>query len=148
MPVNYKIYKSNAKNATNGKYYARAIYKETVDIKQLAATMQNNCTVKQSDILAVLTELAEVMKQEFLRGNRVKLDGLGYFKVTLRSKGADDVTKFTAADNITGIRLLFIPETSIEPNGSHVRNMIAGIKLKEVDNYESLRTKDAANDGE
>lgn len=148
MPVNYKIYKSNAKNATNGKYYARAIYKETVSINELATVMQNNCTVKHSDILAVLTELAEVMKQELHRGNRVKIDGLGSFKVGIHSKGAEDVSKFTVAENIVGTRIIFMPETTIEASGNHVKTMLAGIKVKEVDDYKSLRTKDAAEEGE
>lgn len=141
MPVSYKIYKSTAKNATKGKYYARAIYKDTVSIKELATVMQNNCTVKHSDILAVLAELAEVMKQELQRGNRVKIDGLGYFKVGIRSKGAEDVKKFTAAENITATRILFMPETTVETNGSHMKAMLAGIKVKEADDYNSLRTQ-------
>lgn len=55
MAVNYKIYQSTAKNATKGLYYARTAYRETVDLKKLAEIMQANCTVKYSDILAVLT---------------------------------------------------------------------------------------------
>ena len=63
MALNYKIYQSNANNSTKGKFYARASHKETVGIKELAAVMQDNCTVKHSDIVAVLSELSEVMKQ-------------------------------------------------------------------------------------
>ena len=55
MAVNFKIYQSNRKGETNGKYYARATYRETVSIKELAEVMQNNSTVKKSDIVAVLT---------------------------------------------------------------------------------------------
>ena len=33
MAVNFKIYQSNRKGETNGKYYARATYRETVSIK-------------------------------------------------------------------------------------------------------------------
>ena len=57
MAVNYKIYQSKANNASKGLYYARAAYRESVGLKKLAEIMQANCTVKYSDILAVLTEL-------------------------------------------------------------------------------------------
>ena len=76
MAVNFKIYQSNRKGETNGKYYARATYRETVSIKELAEVMQNNSTVKKSDIVAVLTELSEVIRQELQRGNKVRLTAL------------------------------------------------------------------------
>lgn len=142
MALNYKIYQSNTNNATKGKFYARASHKDTVSIKQLAAVMQNNCTVKHSDIVAVLSELSEVMKQELQRGNRVRIDGLGIFKVNIRSKGAKTAKEFTVSENILGTRINFHPETFVNPDGSHVTSMLSGLKVKEDETYESPRTKD------
>lgn len=142
MALNYKIYQSNANNATKGKFYARASHKDTVDIKQLAAVMQNNCTVKHSDIVAVLSELSEVMKQELQRGSRVRIDGLGTFKVNIRSKGAKTAKDFTVSENILGTRINFRPETNVNPDGSHIVNMLSGIRVKEDETYESPRGKD------
>lgn len=142
MALNYKIYQSNANNSTKGKFYARALHKETVGIKELAAVMQDNCTVKHSDIVAVLSELSEVMKQELQRGNRVRIDGLGIFKVNIRSKGAKTAQEFSAAENILGTRINFRPESFVNTNGSHITNMLSGLKVKEDGTYESPRTKD------
>ena len=142
MALNYKIYQSNANNSTKGKFYAPASHKETVGIKELAAVMQDNCTVKHSDIVAVLSELSEVMKQELQRGNRVRIDGLGIFKVNIRSKGAKTAQEFSAAENILGTRINFRPESFVNTNGSHITNMLSGLKVKEDGTYESPRTKD------
>ena len=142
MALNYKIYQSNANNSTKGKVYARASHKETVGIKELAAVMQDNCTVKHSDSVAVLSELSEVMKQELQRGNRVRIDGLGIFKVNIRSKGAKTAQEFSAAENILGTRINFRPESFVNTNGSHITNMLSGLKVKEDGTYESPRTKD------
>lgn len=142
MALNYKIYQSNANNSTKGKFNARASHKETVGIKELAAVMQDNCTVKHSDIVAVLSELSEVMKQELQRGNRVRIDGLGIFKVNIRSKGAKTAQEFSAAENILGTRINFRPESFVNTNGSHITNMLSGLKVKEDGTYESPRTKD------
>lgn len=142
MALNYKIYQSNANNATKGKFYARASHKETVGIKQLAAVMQSNCTVKHSDIVAVLTEFSEVLKDELQRGNRVRIDGIGTFKVNIRSKGAKTAKEFSSVENILGTRINFRPETFVNPDGSHVTSMLSGLKVKEDDTYESPRTKD------
>lgn len=72
MSVNYKIYKSNRKGTGNGMYYARASHRGTATVNDLAKTMEANSTVKRSDILAVLSELSETMRNELNQGNRVK----------------------------------------------------------------------------
>ena len=145
MAVNYKVYRSNRSGATNGKFYARTAYRDTVTIKDLAKKMQANCTVKHSDIVAVLTELSEVMKDELQSGNRVKIDGLGTFKVGLSSKGAESANEFTAA-NIKNSHIIFTPEITVDASGKRTKNLLAGLRVKEADAYESLKTKEPADD--
>lgn len=141
MAVNFKIYQSNRKGGTNGKFYARAAHRETINTKDLAEVMQNNSTVKRSDIFAVLTELSEVLRQELQRSNKVHIDGIGTFKVGIHSKGAKTAKEFNATDNIVGSRILFMPETTIDANGNRVKALLAGLKVKEAASYESLKSK-------
>lgn len=141
MAVNFKIYQSNRKGGTNGKFYARAAHRETINTKDLAEVMQNNSTVKRSDIVAVLTELSEVLRQELQRSNKVHIDGIGTFKVGIHSKGAKTAKEFNATDNIVGSRILFMPETTIDANGNRVKALLAGLKVKEAASYESLKSK-------
>lgn len=142
MAVNFKIYQSNRKGGTNGKLYARAAHRETINTKDLAEVMQNNSTVKRSDIVAVLTELSEVLRQELQRSNKVHIDGIGTFKVGIHSKGAKTAKEFNATDNIVGSRILFMPETTIDANGNRVKALLAGLKVKEAASYESLKSKE------
>ena len=143
MAVNFKIYQSNRKGGTNGKFYARAAHRETINTKDLAEVMQNNSTVKRSDIVAVLTELSEVLRQELQRSNKVHIDGIGTFKVGIHSKGAKTAKEFNATDNIVGSRILFMPETTIDANGNRVKALLAGLKVKEAASYESLKSKES-----
>lgn len=142
MAVNFKIYQSNRKGGTNGKFYARAAHRETINTKDLAEVMQNNSTVKRSDIVAVLTELSEVLRQELQRSNKGHIDGIGTFKVGIHSKGAKTAKEFNATDNIVGSRILFMPETTIDANGNRVKALLAGLKVKEAASYESLKSKE------
>ena len=65
MPVLYKLMKNgNAKSPAYGKWYAKAKHVGTVDINKLSEIMQRNCTVKKADILAVLDELVETMRDQ------------------------------------------------------------------------------------
>ncbi len=147
MAVNYKVYQSKRNDDTKGKFYAKVAHNETVNIKKIAQIMQANCTVKYSDILAVLTELSEVMKDEIQRGNKVKIDGLGTFKVGISTRAADSAKEFTAA-NITNTRVLFLPEGTVDATGKRVKSLLAGMKVKEADSYESLKDIKDTHDGE
>ena len=82
MLVFYKLRQEKRQTSKNkGKWYARAVVTEMVDITMLANIMQQNCTVKKSDILAVIAELVEVMKQQLQDSKNVRLDGFGTFRI-------------------------------------------------------------------
>ena len=115
MAVNYRVYQNKRKGNFVGKYYARAAHKEVITLNDIAKTMQANSTVKHSDVMAVLTELSEVLKIELQRGNIVKLDGIGQFKVGLTTVPAETAKEFTAA-NVKSTHIVFMPETTIDKN--------------------------------
>ena len=64
MAVMYKLrQEKNPKSKFKGQWYARAIAIDTVDTATIANIMQQNCTLKKADILAVIAELIDVMKE-------------------------------------------------------------------------------------
>ena len=79
--------------------------------EELADFIQRQASVKKSDIKAVLQELGEALKHFFEMGQKIKLNGIGIFKVGFSSIG---VTKLEdcGAQTITTRRILFQPETS------------------------------------
>jgi hypothetical protein len=66
--------------------------------------------VKESDVYAVLIELAQVMTYELQNGNKCHLDRFGYFGVSLRSTGAATEKDFSIKDNIKNAKCIFTPE--------------------------------------
>ena len=82
-----------------------------VGTEELADFIQRQASVKKSDIKAVLQELGEALKHFFEMGQKIKLNGIGIFKVGFSSIG---VTKLEdcGAQTITTRRILFQPETS------------------------------------
>ena len=68
--------------------------------------------MKKSDIKAVLDELGGAMKHYFELGQKVKLDGIGIFKVGFSSIGTNEKDD-CGAQNITTRRVLFQPETAV-----------------------------------
>ena len=89
-----KSQNKNSKSIAFGKYFATAVYDEKfITTEQIADFIQQQCSIKKSDIKAALDEL-----------------GIGIFKVGFSSIGVNKVEDCSAA-TITERRILFQPET-------------------------------------
>ena len=106
-----KIQNKNDESTAYGKWFATAVYDQHfIETEQLADFIQKQASVKKSDIKAVLDELGGALKHFFELGQKVKLDGIGIFKVGFSSIGTNEKDD-CGAQNITTRRVLFQPET-------------------------------------
>jgi len=107
-----KAQNNNSYSNAYGKFFAQAVYdNHFVETEQLAEFIQTQASVKKSDIKAVLDELGAAMKHFFEMGQKVRLDGIGIFKVGFSSIGVTKIEDCSAA-TISTRRVLFQPETS------------------------------------
>lgn len=133
MSVFYRLHQDKSKNTVrSGKWYARAVPTAVINTRQLAEIMQRNCTVKKSDILAVLDELVETMRDQMQDSKRVKLDGFGSFKIGISSNGAESAKDFTASGNIRSMHVVFTPERSTDAAGNRIKQFLQGAKAEEL----------------
>ena len=113
--MSQKFIKSQNKNsfsAAYGKYFATAVYdNHFIGTEELSDFIQRQASVKKSDIKAVLQELGEAFKHFFELGQKIKLDGIGIFKVGFSSIGVMKLED-CGAQTITTRRVLFQPETT------------------------------------
>ena len=113
--MSQKFIKSQNKNSFSqayGKYFAQAVYdNHFIGTEELADFIQRQASVKKSDIKAVLQELGEAFKHFFEMGQKIKLDGIGIFKVGFSSIGVNKLED-CGAQTITTRRVLFQPETT------------------------------------
>lgn len=146
MAIKYRLYQDNReKSAQKGKWYAMAVVNEVVDTDQLAELIQRNSSMKRSDVMGVLTELSEVLRDQLLAGNRVKIDGLGSFKVGSSSRPADTRAEWVPSTHVTSTRINFQPETTFTySGGKRTRSATAlqGIEFTELRGYD-----DGSNEG-
>ena len=106
-----KIQNKNDESTAFGKWFATAVYDQHfITTEELAEFIQTQASVKKSDIKAVLDELGGALKHFFELGQKVKLDGIGIFKVGFSSIGTTE-KEDCGAQNITTRRVLFTPET-------------------------------------
>jgi len=82
--INYRLVQDKSSNPRkSGKWYAKAVIGQTVTTDQIADRIQKNCSMKKSDVVAVLSELAEVIADIVKESQRAQLDGIGCFKAGL-----------------------------------------------------------------
>ena len=128
----YRKYKNNNQHSKGyGKTYARAVVTETVGIEKIAQTMQDSCTVKRADVLAVLSELGPTITTLLQESKRVRIPYLGCFKLGIKTIGESDPEKFNARDNIDSVHVLFQPATEKAEQGKYVKSMVKGVVIAE-----------------
>ena len=151
MAVLYRLAKNNNQyNPSYGKWYAQSVMTETVDTDKLATIMQRNCTVKKSDILAVITELIETMQDQLQNSNRVKLNGFGSFKIGIENAkgGAETAADFSSGKHIKGLHVLFQPEVKTDSSGQRQKTFISGCSVQEAPKNDVDTTKPKEESGE
>lgn len=90
-----------------GKYYARPVVTQTIDLNGLAEHMtEHNTGFSPGATKGLLTDMVKCIKELVLQGFAVKIDDLAIFSIGLKTKkGADSEDDFTVAKNIEGVRL-------------------------------------------
>jgi len=146
MAVKYKIYQSKRSGSSYGKWYGRAVHEGTVTVDDLADIMQDNCTVKRSDILAVISELVEVMTTQLQNSMRVKIDRFGTFKIGMTTTPALTAKEFSASTNIKNMHVLFQPELKVDANGKRTQVFLNGAKAQESSVYNIDKDASATTD--
>jgi nucleoid DNA-binding protein len=71
----------------------------------------HNCTLKKSDVKAVLSELSELLKMHLQEGNRIRLDGIGLLKLEIESDKVERPEDFNVRRHIRNFRLHLLPES-------------------------------------
>ena len=141
--MSQKFIKTQNMNSHNAKsylkYYAQPVYDQKfIETDEIADFIQTQATLKRSDIKAALDELGAAMKHFLEMGQKIRLSGIGIFKVGFSSIGVSDANNCTAS-TITSRRVLFQPEVerivtgSAEKSGKVVQKYVnAKTLLKDV----------------
>ena len=97
----------------NGKWYPKSVLVVSpATTEQVAKRLAAESTVSPADVRAVLTALGGVMGDFMAQGRSVKLDGVGSFYFTaVTNKNGVATEKEVSANQISGVRVRFIPET-------------------------------------
>lgn len=106
MPFWKKAYQKK-----QGIYYPQAIVQgKPVETETIAKDLSKISTVSNSDVQAVLGDIAGVMHTRMAQGKSVHIKGLGYFRYTLDTTGVKNLDDFDFEKQVKAVRVEFTPE--------------------------------------
>ena len=99
------------------------------DAKRLAKDIEKESTVSQTDVMAVLNAIPNVMSRYLAEGHSVKLDGIGSFFLTFECKKTGvDTPEEVSMDQVTNIKVQFRPTMKAgvgSQKGKRINTLIA-----------------------
>ena len=135
MSVKIRIYKNtNSKSEFYGKVYGRVVAGDELSTAEIAQRIEASCTLTEEDVAACIKAFIKQIRTGLQDGKRVVLDGLGAFKVTVKSAPADKEEDFSVKKHIKSVRVLFQPEQRLR-NGKRQTALLDGVKLNELLDY-------------
>ena len=133
-------------NKQQGVYYPRAIVQgKPVETETIAKDLAKISTVSNSDVQAVLGDIAGVMHTRMSQGKSVHIKGLGYFRYVLDTKGVKDLKDFNFEKQMQAVRIEFVPDRTRTSGGTYTRALVDSEQLEWIEL--SADTKDSGEDG-
>ena len=131
MPITYKVAKCrNPKNPDAEYYKGTAVKTGDYSFDNLAEDIALATTCTKGDILAVLASIEPFITKALLNGNRVVLNDLGAFHISVQGKcypkeilSAED---FSPSAQIKSHRIVFRPEVNLK------KEVAKGFKLQRI----------------
>ncbi|MDM8255446.1 HU family DNA-binding protein [Phocaeicola barnesiae] len=142
MPFYKKSY-----NKQQGVYYPRAVVQgKPVETETIAKDLAKISTVSNSDVQAVLGDIAGVMHTRMAQGKSVHIKGLGYFRYVLDTVGVDSLEAFDFEKQVKAVRVEFISERTRLANGTYTRALVDSDQLEWIELSPDTEDSDPAQD--
>ena len=113
MAFKYKLVEKSTNPSDKSspkKWYATMQSATSLSGKAMTKAATKNTTVAPIELEAALDLLGSFVPEQLLQGHTVVIPGLGYFRLTFKSKGADAVKDFNPQEMIYDVRPVFVPD--------------------------------------
>lgn len=130
MPVIYKTFQSVFEDKSGKKlFYPRVYLVGNVGTDQIAREIAAYSSLSSGDVKNTIDNLITVMGQHLQSSESVTLDGLGSFRMTMRSSGRGVATAGEVSASQARLTICFTPASTRNPDHSvATRSMVTGVK--------------------
>ncbi|MCR9182119.1 MAG: HU family DNA-binding protein [Flavobacteriaceae bacterium] len=106
------------------KFYAIPVHGNVIELEKLAKRAAAKSSLTKGDCYNVIDNFMDSIMEYLEEGQRVQLGGVGTFRISLKSEGAETPEELTSA-NIKRSRIVFTP-------GVELKRMLRDVKYKKV----------------
>lgn len=120
--MNFKslLFKNPLKQDAPGKFYPYPVYEKTIGLDDFVEEISHSTSLTPMDVRASIMEVIEIFQPYLVRGHKIRLDGIGTFKVSFKGAGKDTAEDVTAEDvtaaNIdrSTVRITFVADSAMK----------------------------------
>jgi predicted histone-like DNA-binding protein len=136
-------------NQKQAVYYPRAIVQgKPVETETIAKDLAKISTVSNSDVQAVLGDIAGVMHTRMSQGKSVHIKGLGYFRYVLDTTGVKNLKDFDFEKQVKAVRVEFVPERTRLSSGAYTRALVDSEQLEWIELSATTEDQDPSHGGD
>lgn len=133
MPVKFTLSKKKNLKTQTLQWYASPKSNYSISAFAPSGESSQGSTISDIETEATLRQVGQYIPHELIKGNTVKVPGLGTFRLSFHSKGVDDIATFDSKKMISGIHVVFLPEKALKNTlASQLSLVNAGVKEGDV----------------
>jgi len=115
-------------------YYPKLVQRgPAVETPELAEDLARESSLTKGDVQNLIWNLTPMLKKYLMDGRSVKLNGLGTFNVTLRSRYGVENPKDVTANQIKSLHIRFVPEGTRTVLNGVTRSLFTGVRFEHYD---------------
>lgn len=138
MSVKFTLFKKKSPKTQSMLWYAAPKSNYTAGGSTTPSESSRDFTNSSIETEATLRQMGQYIPRELIKGNTVRVPGLGTFRLSFHSKGVDDIASFDANEMISGIHVVFLPEKALKNTLATQLSLVnAGVKEGDV-TYDSV----------
>ena len=129
--MNYRpLFRTNPQDKkAPGKYYPYPVYEKTIELDDFVKEISHSTSLTPTDVRATIFEVIEIFHRYLVRGHKVKLDGVGTFKISFKGDGAAKSEDLTASDiDKSTVRVTLVADVSLN---QEMKNEVSFSKISE-----------------
>ena len=130
MPVLYKTIQSTMKTKDGNKlYHPRTVYVGSVNTEKIAQEIAEYSSLSKGDVKNSIDNLVTVMTRHLQSSEVVMLDGLGSFRLAMKSRGMGAKTKEEVSAAQASLQVHFSPASTRNSDRTvATRSLVTGVK--------------------
>lgn len=111
-------------------YYPFPVYSDTLELTDLLTEISHASSMTSSDVKGVVESFVELLQRYLVRGNKIKIDGIGTFKLSFTGQGKEDPKDLVSTD-IDKVKVSYLADRTLR---NYVNATIKFEKIKTTTN--------------